>query len=114
MKQVSVDDVVRDVLRQASGVFGTKLKKVVLFGSYARGDHTDESDMDIMLLLQMDDTDISHYRRKLAEIACEIQDRYDVVISLVGKNLDHFEYWSDTLPFYANVKNEGIYYDTAA
>ena len=32
-------------------IYGKHLKKVILYGSYARGDYRDDSDIDIMILL---------------------------------------------------------------
>lgn len=34
-------------------------KKVILYGSYARGDYRDDSDIDIMILLDLSDMDIN-------------------------------------------------------
>ena len=35
-------------------VYGKDLKDIILFGSYARGDNNDESDMNIMVLVDLD------------------------------------------------------------
>ena len=38
------------VVLAARDSLGDKLNKVILYGSYARGDYDDESDIDIMIL----------------------------------------------------------------
>lgn len=39
-------------------IYGNHLRRVILYGSYARGDYTKDSDIDIMILLDMSDMDI--------------------------------------------------------
>ena len=34
-------------------IYGTHLKKIILYGSYARGDYRDDSDIDIMLFFML-------------------------------------------------------------
>ncbi len=34
--------------------------------------------------------------------------KYKVDISPVVKNIDHFNYWKEDLPYYRNVEQEGI------
>ena len=36
--------------REMKRILGENLKKVILYGSYARGDYTENSDIDIMVL----------------------------------------------------------------
>ena len=50
-------------------VFGNKLLNVVLYGSYARGDYDDESDIDIMALVDMDRDNLNKYRRCVSEMS---------------------------------------------
>ena len=46
-------------------IFGNKLISVILYGSYARGDYEDFSDIDIMVLVDMDKMELGKYRRKV-------------------------------------------------
>jgi tRNA nucleotidyltransferase (CCA-adding enzyme) len=43
--------ILNELIERVRPVFGDKLKKVVLFGSYARGDYDAESDVDVMLMV---------------------------------------------------------------
>ena len=36
-------------------IYGTHLKQVILYGSYARGDFTEDSDVDLMILVDLND-----------------------------------------------------------
>lgn len=40
-----------ELIQKILPIFGSKLKRVILFGSYARGDYDEESDIDVMFLI---------------------------------------------------------------
>lgn len=46
-------------LSEIKKIYGLHLKSVILYGSYARGDYTPDSDVDIMLLV---DLNMEHFR----------------------------------------------------
>ena len=89
-------------------IYGKHLKKVILYGSYARGDYREDSDIDIMILTTLTDEEIEKTEPMLFDLAFDFQMDYGVDISVVVKNKDQFEYWLGALPFYNNVKKEGI------
>ena len=49
-------------------IYGSHLRQVILYGSYARGDYNAESDIDIMILLDLSDQDIKDYRHQLSDV----------------------------------------------
>lgn len=89
-------------------IYGHKLKKIILYGSYARGEQVPGSDLDVMVLLSMDEEDYRQYREKVLDLAVDLTTRYGVVISIQENNIDFFNEWADTLPFFHNVINEGV------
>lgn len=103
-----IAEVVNGFSNNVSDIFGNKLSKIVLYGSYARGDYRDNSDVDIMILVKMPEEDILPYEEVVYDLAFDIEMETGVDISPIVKNKEHFEYWVDTLPFYRNVRDEGI------
>lgn len=89
-------------------ILGKKLKKVILYGSYARGDYTENSDIDIMILTTLSDQEIEQIERKIYDLAFDFLMDYGIDISVVIKNEDQFNYWLGVLPFYNNVEREGV------
>lgn len=88
--------------------FGESLKSVIVYGSYARGDYNENSDIDIMILVTLPESQIKQSENRIYDDAFDLELKYGKVLSPVIKNQDFFEYWSDTLPFYRNIKTEGV------
>lgn len=89
-------------------IYGTHLKSVILYGSYARGDYTKDSDIDIMVLLDLNDIDIKKYRHELSGATYDFNMNYDVDIKPIAKNQEHFNKWVGVYPFYTNIVSEGV------
>ena len=89
-------------------VFGDKLKKVILYGSYARGDYDEESDIDVMIMVDLPPEELSNYRRKITYFCADLNVDNSVLISPKLQSLPLFEQWKVALPFYQNVAKEGV------
>ena len=89
-------------------LLGSDLYAIILYGSYARGDYNNNSDVDIMILVALPETEIKKIENDIYDVAFEIEINMGINISPVIKNRKQFEYWVDTLPYYRNVRDEGI------
>ena len=89
-------------------IFGDKLVSVILYGSYARGDYEDFSDIDIMALVDMDKMELGKHRRKVSSFSSNIGLEYDVLLCIKLQDKETFNKWQYDLPFFMNVKREGI------
>ena len=93
---------------QVKKIYGTHLRQVILYGSYARGDYRADSDIDIMILLDLSDMDIKEYRHELSGETFDFNMDHDLDIKPIAKSQEHFQKWVDVYPFYANVEKEGV------
>ena len=50
-------------LESVKRYFGNNLKSVIVYGSYARGDYNENSDIDIMILVGLTDEEIKKTER---------------------------------------------------
>lgn len=97
---------VEDIIEELRNIYGDYLSEVILYGSYARGEQSEESDVDIAIILD------SGYSKEMQEAMIECVAKKELecsrVISVV--DIDHSNYleWKDELPFYKNVEKEGI------
>ena len=89
-------------------LFGDRLKSAYLYGSYARGDYSPESDIDILLTADLSRDEISKLRRSIANITSSLSIEYDVTVSVTVKPEDQFKQYSEALTYYSNVLKEGI------
>lgn len=101
-------DIILEFSRQVKGILGNSLTKIILYGSFARGDYTENSDIDIMILTTLTDEKIERIENTIFDLAFDFQMKYFVDISVVIKNEEQFNYWLGALPFYDNVKKEGV------
>jgi predicted nucleotidyltransferase len=97
-----------EYLSELQKIYGSHLKSVILYGSYARGDYSPESDIDIMILVDLTDDEINQYSDDLAELGFEYNVDYNIWMMPIVKNIEHFNYWVSAYPFYNNVQKEGI------
>ena len=104
----NVSKIIYNFSQEIKSILGDRLSKIIVYGSYARGDYRDNSDVDVMVLVKMSDDEIRSVKNDIYDLAFDIQMDTGIDISLVIKNEDQYEYWSDTLPFYRNVKKEGV------
>lgn len=103
-----IKNVINEFTNGIKRILGNRVKKIILYGSYARGDYNKESDLDIMILTDLTDKEIVNKRTEIWDFAYDIGLENDIIISALLKNIDDYNYWLDTLPFYMNVQKEGV------
>ena len=110
MKKIpdNVKKVINEFIIKVNNILGSRVKKIILYGSYARGDFNKSSDIDIMILTDLTDDEIYEYFVKISDMAYDIELENDVMFSPLLKNIDRFNYWLEALPFYRNVEKEGV------
>lgn len=89
-------------------VLKAHFKKMIVYGSYARGNYNENSDIDIMVLTSLPEEQTGMVEDKLYDAAFDFLMRYGVNISVIVKNEEHFNYWLGVVPFYDNVEREGV------
>lgn len=89
-------------------IFGNALVKVILYGSYARGDYDEESDVDIVALVRCDRETISAKSRAMAEFSSELDLLFGVMVSPSALPYDEYLRYIDDVPYYASIAREGV------
>lgn len=87
-------------------IYNESLVCVLLYGSVARGTDTKESDIDIALILNLVET--KEMREKRLDLIVDLELESNEVLSVLCIDANTFNKWQDVLPFYQNVKKEGV------
>lgn len=87
-------------------IYGSSIAEVILYGSYARGQESDESDVDMALVLRANQTEDQY--DKMTDIVVDYQLDLGVTLSVISIEQSEFAEWKTTLPFYKSVDREGI------
>ena len=86
-------------------IFGNILERIILYGSVARGTQTVESDVDIAVIVRKYTEDMHD---KMIDLTVDLELEYNKVLSVLLIDYDNFREWEDVLPFYKNMKKDGI------
>jgi len=105
---VLLEKITKEVATKAQEILGNRLREVILYGSYARGDFDDESDIDIMVLADVKESELYELGKMLSEISSDICIETGEVVCILINNKSLFEERLPILPFYRNVVNEGV------
>ena len=104
----NVNKEIQAFVNQVKEILGKRLKKVILYGSYARGDYNKQSDVDIMILTDLSFEEIEEYRDRISDIAYDIELDTGIILSPVIKNIEKYKLRISFVPFYKNVEREGV------
>ncbi len=91
-------------------IFGNVIRDAYLYGSYARGDYHSESDIDILLTVDLEADAISTLRNSIAIVTSELSLKHDITVSVAVKPYAQFIRYLEVLPYYKNILEEGIRY----
>ena len=105
-KDKELKSAVMAMIEDLRTIYGKDLRSVVLYGSYARGTQTEESDVDIAVLL--DRKPEKEKQDKMIECVAEHELECGKVLSVIDIQQSRFDEWKSSLPFYRNIDREGI------
>lgn len=100
--------IVKSIYKTADQFLGKNFRKLILYGSYARGDFDLESDLDIMLIADIQNEECYKVRKHFSSLLTELGIKYDILISLHVLDEKTFTKWHKVVPFYINVEKEGV------
>lgn len=108
IKDENIKKMLTELAELLCQVYGNKLKKITLYGSVARGTQTNDSDIDIMVLVDANNDELRQYDERLNDVSTDISLKYLKVLSIVDVSYQEYLDWMHISPFYKNVSEEGI------
>lgn len=89
-------------------VYGNQLVRIILYGSYARGDNTEDSDVDVVALVKGERSALQEQLKKVWDISSDMELEYGTILSPTVISYDEYERFVEDLPYYKNIAREGV------
>ncbi|RLE01542.1 MAG: nucleotidyltransferase domain-containing protein [Candidatus Aminicenantes bacterium] len=100
-----IQKVLKELKEELQTIYGKRLKKVILYGSWVRNQATEDSDIDISFVLEGEVIPGKEIDRVIS-IINEINLRYGVLISIYPVSEEKFRVVNS--PLLLNIREEGI------
>ena len=97
----TMENLIEQYVEAVKKIYGSHIRQIILYGSYAREDFRPDSDVDIMILLDMSDLELKAYAQQLSYMTYDFN-------KPIAKSETHFKKWIVNYPFYSNVHKEGV------
>ena len=109
VSEKQMERIITELFDGLSGIFPHEKIDAILFGSYARGEQEDGSDIDVLLLVDAPREDISRQNWQVGNIAAELLLNHGVLVSPIVENRAYFNANAEILPFYRSIRREGVH-----
>lgn len=103
----NLDIICQKVVDCYKKIYGDKIRGIYLYGSYARGDYDEESDIDFAAIVEGEQVELRQKRDQASGDLSDICLDYDVVISFGIIPAFYFDKYFSEVPYYKNVLEEG-------
>ena len=101
----NLKEILLEVKKKLTEIYKDQLKKVILYGSYARGDQRKDSDIDLAIILEGDISPFEEIDRIVDKIY-DIELEHNLLFSIHPISEEKFE--EEKNSFLLNVKEEGV------
>ena len=108
MRNEHVYKVLTKFAAQTKNLLGNKLDAVILYGSFARDDDAEGSDVDVLVLVNMPSEKIPSIRKSMHDIAFDVGWDSGLLLSVIIENTDIYHTFKDASGFFNNVTKEGV------
>ena len=102
--QSHVQNLLSELKKELARIYGEQLKGVYLYGSYAREDNQQGSDVDVMIVLK-DYKRYSDEIKRTSELNAKLSLAYNLSVSRVFMTEERWK--NDDSPFLRNVRTQG-------
>ena len=105
--QSQLNEIMKVMVECYRSVYGNQIVDIVLYGSYARGDYSENSDIDIVAVVHGSRMQLQQKLKEVWNKSAEVGLENDVIVSPTVIPYDEFKKYQDSLPYYRNILQEG-------
>lgn len=99
----------------ASNYFAQKLKnimqnhivKIIMYGSCARGDFNQDSDIDLAILTDMDRLEVKKYDDEIMNVVTDIAMNSDAIVEYICLPIDEYNSKKNWYGYFKNIEKDG-------
>ena len=102
-----MDEICKRVVAAYRKAYGDDIEAIYLYGSYARGDFDEESDIDFAAIVKGNQFDLRQKRGQLLHEVAEMDMEFDVFTSPKVISAEQFNKYKNESGFYKNIRREG-------
>ena len=103
---MTIDLALEKLIPGLQEIYGDLIDSVILYGSTARGTRAADSDVDVAILLRAGAAKVM--RDQMLDLVVDLELECGKVLSVLCIDYDKFAEWKDVLPFYKNIRKDGV------
>ena len=103
---MTIDLALEKMIPGLQEIYGDLVDSISLYGSIARGTRAEDSDVDVAMLLHAGAT--KAMRDQMLDLVVDLELECGRVLSVLCIDYDKFAEWKDILPFYKNIRKDGV------
>ncbi|MCD7715134.1 MAG: nucleotidyltransferase domain-containing protein [Lachnospiraceae bacterium] len=100
--------ILKEVAKAYRSTYGEDLSRIILYGSYARGDYQDDSDVDVVAIVRGSRKKLQDELERVWDVSHDLSLEYGTIVSPTVIPQDEFEKGKGVIPYYRNIEKEGI------
>ena len=88
--------------------YGDSIDQILLYGSYARGDNEEDSDIDVVAIVHGDREELQSQLKGVWEHSSDLELEHGTILSPTVIPYEEYVKYKDDLPYYRNIAREGV------
>ena len=105
-EQMTIDLALEKMIPGMQEIYGDMVDSIILYGSTACGTRAEDLDVDVAILLRAGAT--KAMRDQMLDLVVDLELECGRVLSVLCIDYDKFAEWKDILPFYKNIRKDGV------
>ena len=108
MNQEVIERVMNTTIKQIPAIMHDDVRAIIMYGSCARGDYTEDSDIDVAILTDSNRFEAKKYSDELDDLATQIGLATFAIVNYVCLPYQEFEEKKEWYPFFMNIEKDGV------